>query len=99
MELIDFGIKIILEKSRITIYAPKNILELRKILEKFLEIDRRIRNTTKVVLAPKNTFGMIKEKDKALKNRNLIPKKIGKFPGKRGIALTRLKTFSKPLDF
>jgi hypothetical protein len=30
---------------------------------------------------------------------NLIPKKVGKIPGKRGIILTCLKTFSKPLDF
>ena len=30
---------------------------------------------------------------------NLIPKKVGKIPGKRGIVLTCLKTFSKPLDF
>ena len=39
LELIDFGIKIILEKSRIIIYAPKNIPELQKIPEKILEID------------------------------------------------------------
>ena len=48
---------------------------------------------------PENTFGLIKEKDKALRNRNLIPKKVRKIPGKRGIVLTYLKTFSKPLDF
>ena len=45
------------------------------------------------------TFGLIEEKDKASRNRSLIPKKVEKFPGKRGIVLTRLKTFSKPLDF
>ena len=42
---------------------------------------------------------MIKEKDKALINRNLILKKVGKISGNKGIVLTRLKTFSKPLDF
>ena len=42
---------------------------------------------------------MIEKKDKAPRNRNLIPKKIEKIPEKRGIVLTRLKTFSKPLDF
>ena len=42
---------------------------------------------------------MIEEKDKAPRNRNLIPKKVGKISRKRGIVLTRLKTFSKPLDF
>ena len=52
-----------------------------------------------MVLAPKKTFGLIEEKDKAPTNRNLIPKKVGKIPGKRGIVLTCLKTFSKPLDF
>ena len=52
-----------------------------------------------MVLAPKKTFGLIEEKDKALRNRNLIPKKIGKIPRKRDIVLTRLKTFSNPLDF
>ena len=56
-------------------------------------------NTTKVVLAPKKTFRLIEEKDKAPRNRNLIPKKVGKIPRKRGIVLTRLKIFSKPLDF
>ena len=56
-------------------------------------------NTTKVVLAPKKTFRLIEEKDKTSRNRNLILKKVGKIPGKRGIVLTRLKTFSKPLDF
>ena len=45
------------------------------------------------------TFELIKEKDKALRIRNLIPKKVGKIPGKRGIVLTCLKTFSMPLDF
>ena len=50
-------------------------------------------------LAPEKTFGLIEEKDKAPKNRNLIPKKVVKIPGKRGIVLTHLKTFSKPLDF
>ena len=30
---------------------------------------------------------------------NLIPKKVGKIPGKKGIVLMRLKTFFKPLDF
>ena len=70
---------------------------LQKILEKFLEIDGRMRNTTEVVLASKKTFGLIEKKDKAPRNRNLIPKKVGKILGKRGIVLTRLKTFSKPL--
>jgi len=42
---------------------------------------------------------LIKEKDKTPRNMNLIPKKVGKIPGKRGIVLTCLKTFSKPLDF
>ena len=46
-----------------------------------------------------NTFGLIEEKDKALRNRNLIPKNVGKISGKRVNILTRLKTFSKPLDF
>ena len=45
------------------------------------------------------TFGLIEEKDKASKNSNLIPKKIEKILEKRGIVLTRLKPFSKPLDF
>ena len=58
-----------------------------------------MRNTTKVVLSPKKAFALIEEKDKALENRNLIPKKVGKIPEKRGIILTRLKTFSKLLDF
>ena len=52
-----------------------------------------------MVLAPKKTFRLIEEKDKAQRNRNLIPKKVEKIPGKRDIVLTRLKTFSKPLDF
>ena len=52
-----------------------------------------------MVLAPEKTFRLIEEKDKAPKNRNLIPKKVEKIPGKRGIVLTCLKTFSKPLDF
>jgi len=42
---------------------------------------------------------LIKEKDKTPRNMSLIPKKVGKIPGKRGIVLTCLKTFSKPLDF
>ena len=42
---------------------------------------------------------MIEEKDKALRNRNLIPKKVRKILGKRGIVITHLKTFSMPLDF
>ena len=42
---------------------------------------------------------MIEEKDNAPRNWNLIPKKVEKIPGKSGIVLTRLKTFSKPLDF
>jgi len=42
---------------------------------------------------------LIEEKDKAPRNRNLIPKKVEKIPEKRGIVLTRLKTFCKPLDF
>ena len=77
----------------------KNISELQKIPEKFVGIDGRIRNTTKVVLLPEKTFRLIKEKDKAPRNMNLIPKKVGKIPGKRGIVLTCLKTFSKPLEF
>ena len=52
-----------------------------------------------MVLVPKKTFGLIEKKYKALRNRNLIPKKVGKIPRKRDIVLTRLKTFSKPLDF
>jgi len=42
---------------------------------------------------------LIEEKDNALRNRNLIPKNVAKIPEKRGIVLTRFKTFSKPLDF
>jgi len=42
---------------------------------------------------------LIEEKDKAPINRNLNPKKVRKFPRKKGIVLTRLKTFSKPLNF
>ena len=41
----------------------------------------------------------MEEKDKAPRNRNLISKKVEKIPRKRGIVLTRLKTFPKPLDF
>ena len=52
-----------------------------------------------MVLLPEKTFRLIKEKDKAPRNRNLILKKVGKIPGKRDIVLTRLKTFSIPLDF
>ena len=52
-----------------------------------------------MVLAPGKTFGLIEEKDKAPRNRNLIPKKVGKIPGNRGIVLTRFKTFFMPLDF
>jgi len=52
----------------------KNIFELRKIPEKIVGIDGRIRNTTKVVLAPEKTFALIEEKDKPLSNSNLIPK-------------------------
>ena len=52
-----------------------------------------------MVLAPEKTSRLIKKKDKAPKNRNLTPKKVGKILGKRGIVLTCLKTFSKPLDF
>ena len=59
-----------------------------------------MRNTTKVVLAPEKDFCIDRgKKDKAPRNRNLIPKKVRKIPEKRGIVLTRLKTFSKPLDF
>ena len=54
--------------------------ELPKILEKFIGIDGRIRNTTKVVLAPKKTFALIEEKDKASRNRNLIQKRSERFP-------------------
>ena len=71
-----FRIKIITENREL-------LFRLRKILEKFLRIDGRIRNTTKVVLAPENTFGLIEEKGKAPRNRNLIPKKVEKIPGKR----------------
>ena len=59
-----FGIKIIIENRELLFRLRKNISELRKILEKFLGIDGRMRNTTKVVLALKKTLGMIKEKDK-----------------------------------
>ena len=52
-----------------------------------------------MVLAPEKTFRLIEKKDKAPKIRNLIPKKVGKILGKRGIVLTCLKTFFKPLDF
>ena len=52
--------------------------ELRKIPKKIVGIDGRIRNTTKVVLAPEKTFGLIEEKDKAPRNGNLIPKKVRK---------------------
>ena len=52
-----------------------------------------------MVLLLEKTFKLIEEKDKASRNRNLIPKKVRKIPRKRGIVLTRLKTFSKPLDF
>ena len=52
-----------------------------------------------MVLLPEKTFRLIKEKDKAPRNRNLIPKKVEKIPRRRGIVLTRLKTFCKPLDF
>ena len=98
-ELLIFRIKIITKNQELLFRLRKNISELRKILEKFLGIDGRMRNTTKVVLAPENTFGLIEEKGKAPRNRNLIPKKVGKIPRKKGIVLTHLKTFSKPLDF
>ena len=52
-----------------------------------------------MVLAPEKDFWIDQEKNKALRNRNLIPKKVEKIPEKRDIVLTRLKTFSKPLDF
>ena len=52
-----------------------------------------------MVLTPEKAFALIEEKDKAPRNRNLISKNVGKIPRKRGIVLTRLKTFSKPLDF
>ena len=52
-----------------------------------------------MVLLLEKTFGLIKQKDNTPKNRNLILKKVGKIPRKRGIVLMRLKTFSKPLDF
>ena len=84
-----FRIKIITENREL-------LFRLRKIIEKFLGIDGRMRNTTKVVLAPKKDFCI----DRGVpRNRNLILKKVGKIPGKRGIVLTHLKTFSKPLDF
>ena len=52
-----------------------------------------------MVLAPEKTFGLIDEKEKAPRNRNLILKKVEKIPRKRGIVVMRLKTFSKSLDF
>ena len=52
-----------------------------------------------MVLLLEKTFKLIEEKDKASRNRNLSPKKVRKIPEKRGIVLTRLKTFFKPLDF
>ena len=52
-----------------------------------------------MVLAPGKTFRLIEEKGKASRNRNLIPKKVEKIPEKRGIVLTCLKIFAKPLDF
>ena len=52
-----------------------------------------------MVLAPGKTFRLIEEKGKASRNRNLIPKKVEKIPEKRDSVLTRLKTFSNPLDF
>ena len=94
-----FGIKIITENRELLFRLRKISLSSKKIPEKFVGIDERIRNITKVVLLPKKTFRLIKEKDKAPRNRNLITKKVGKFPGKKGIVLTCLKTFSKPLDF
>ena len=72
---------------------------LRKIPEKFVGIDGRIRNTTKVVLLPEKTFRLIKEKDKAPRNMNLIPKKVEKIPRRRGIVLTRLKIFFLAFEF
>ena len=59
-----FGIKIITENRELLFRLRKISLSSEKILEKFLRIDGRIRNTTKVVLALKKTLGMIKEKDK-----------------------------------
>ena len=47
--IIDFQNKIIPENRKL-------LFRLRKILEKFLGIDGRIRNTTKVVLAPEKDF-------------------------------------------
>ena len=41
----------------------------------------------------------IDREKRAPRNRNLFLKKVGKIPRKGGIVLTRLKTFSKPLDF
>ena len=52
-----------------------------------------------MVLLLEKTFKLIEEKDKASRIRNLIPKKVRKIPGRRGIVLMRLKTFSKLLDF
>ena len=52
-----------------------------------------------MVSAPEKAFGLIEKKDKAPRNKNLIPKMVGKIPERRCIVLTRLKTFSKPLDF
>ena len=51
-KLLIFGIKIITENQELLFRLRKNIFELQKILENFLGIDGRMRNTTKVVSAP-----------------------------------------------
>ena len=78
-----FGIKIITENRELLFRLRKISLCFKKISEKFLRIDGRIRNITKVVLAPEKTFRLIEEKDEAPRNRNLISKKVGKIPEKR----------------
>ena len=60
-----FEIKIIIENRELLFRLRKNISGHQKILEKFLGIDGRIRNTIKLVLAPEKTFRLIDEKDKA----------------------------------
>ena len=58
-----------------------------------------MRNTTKVVLAPEKDFWIDRGKRQSSKKQEFNPEKGRKNPEKRGIVLTRLKTFSKPLDF
>ena len=47
-ELFIFGIKIILDKSRITAWSPKNIPKVSKILEKISEIVLDLMNPNKI---------------------------------------------------